>query len=1503
MSASKELERTGSPRRPISARLSIQVCRQEATIGSPRRPMPARIAFRRQERGVKLRTDTYIAPTAACSQRLGINTRALPLFPKAPVVVENPREKLVQVLSSLVDVLELHRTITTSSEEGPAEKGSVRRKPPLCLQQFKRPAPFSKPGGARPFDINALEKTILDQSRKLDVHLQDVWNGCVALSEDETLTIQYLIKERIMPALDFRIARLDEIIREMMPECWSDFRETPMQPARDLSSYKQELERRTAARETMTIDLRNITAKALQFKHQKKDLLTSTARQIHFKGCLLRGPPSCTPKKAGGDASGGVDGVEFEGGGRREALELKHKEKVERLLRNTAPQNILFTVPWSPKKADHKKRVVDDLDFDFGGRASVKDAKNGDQLPQIVELMCSSHTKDKISGLEQLCSLDVEEVLKRAPVQDAQRVYANLVDCLLSPHRSLRKSALPLLARKGALFSRVPVQETPPKPEDKHMDPDVHERYAMISADNALLTSIFDCAERSSYEAQVSFLGEIQQVVRIQDEENMKRIFRFLKSPASFVRVSAIKALVKHTLSKNSMQASSARFLGTLQAIAALKTDPEWDVRVAVCSALPNIAQIPAKMQRDQGLEAEERRKMWDITMKVLEELLDDEADNTRRAAIFMFAKVGTPGTRRSVSILLKGCCDHSPLVRAAAFRCLPSIVHRTIDPALETLAHKIEAETTRDWLVEELVAMLAFKQEIRRHALTALFGDEPETRVNPLSEGNTTPIPGIVPKAHLRVLQGLNEHIKKGNTDLQKAILEMLPDVTTSTSENHTLAVLPALHCLTSPSDIVRQTACLVLPKLVAGMDKDSVAVGHLVTLLGAGRENDSSIAPATKRSVMAVLQSISGLQTDDLRAQRGLIMDIAFGLHSSTYEDHKVDPESRMDSITETEARTLDSYPDDVYVAKGVCCRLSTGVSGFSASHWKRYLILLKRDGSLLLTVVRSKDELTCVFHEFSTFTVARTSYGSIVQNAAKIEIMEESTSGITVVIGFFTNDEANVWVRDFKNVIQRNAKRAAAEAVKKQKKVETVKLIEPDFVGRTEKLLHQYVDSLLNPVAESDNSESKAKQRFIQERLSQLFNDKEAFASAVQYTSACKQSLVLALAELAPDASLKQIFDTFAADDGQNKKRAASIDSKEFLPLLEFLNLLPAKINKTQAMEMYAKGKAKSGGDKSEVEWAGFEFAMKKIADLADVSFSLIHTYRVEAKPTTIHKTSIPPKISPPAAFLRKPCHPQSFPADAKHVRPVPKTDETPEENAHLSVKLDIVMFLGLLRANDLYGKTGFTQQAVSHSWKMANAGGDGIFKAVHHSTDKDNLKLDWYEYQTCIRLLAMKAGVSLDIDTELQVNSKVNRAPREAAGALLSEHWSDIHFFLTYCAGTTFGPSKTSSHVIAADWHLKSMDFKEFLVVAQYLKVFPNLIARYQLSEIFRAANRDSVDDQGEGEDVNELNFDEFKSAIIGIASALDLPILCNGRNLASKVTFPLKREVSIASNLK
>jgi len=96
-----------------------------------------------------------------------------------------------------------------------------------------------------------------------------------------------------------------------------------------------------------------------------------------------------------------------------------------------------------------------------------------------------------------------------------------------------------------------------------------------------------------------------------------------------------------------------------------------------------------------------------------------------------------------------------------------------------------------------------------------------------------------------------------------------------------------------------------------------------------------------------------------------------------------------------------------------------------------------------------------------------------------------------------------------------------------------------------------------------------------------------------------------------ELPPDASLNEIFMKFAAGDGQSKKRAAAMDGKEFIALLEYLKLHPAKVNKTQVMDIYAKGKANSGGDKSEMDWDGFEFAMKKIADAVGVSYGLLHT----------------------------------------------------------------------------------------------------------------------------------------------------------------------------------------------------------------------------------------------------------------------------------------------------
>jgi len=89
---------------------------------------------------------------------------------------------------------------------------------------------------------------------------------------------------------------------------------------------------------------------------------------------------------------------------------------------------------------------------------------------------------------------------------------------------------------------------------------------------------------------------------------------------------------------------------------------------------------------------------------------------------------------------------------------------------------------------------------------------------------------------------------------------------------------------------------------------------------------------------------------------------------------------------------------------------------------------------------------------------------SYGSIVSNAVKIEIANETTGGGTggvtngsagvkdvKVLGFFTKDEATAWFRDFLSILDRNAKRAAMEARARDKKMEMAKHVEPDYVGR--------------------------------------------------------------------------------------------------------------------------------------------------------------------------------------------------------------------------------------------------------------------------------------------------------------------------------------------------------------------------------------------------------------------------------------------------------------------
>ena len=64
---------------------------------------------------------------------------------------------------------------------------------------------------------------------------------------------------------------------------------------------------------------------------------------------------------------------------------------------------------------------------------------------------------------------------------------------------------------------------------------------------------------------------------------------------------------------------------------------------------------------------------------------------------------------------------------------------------------------------------------------LRALVGDD----------SGTVPVPGVVHKGHMRVIEGMIELINKGKYELQSDLLEFIPEITTRSSEHHAHAVM----------------------------------------------------------------------------------------------------------------------------------------------------------------------------------------------------------------------------------------------------------------------------------------------------------------------------------------------------------------------------------------------------------------------------------------------------------------------------------------------------------------------------------------------------------------------------------------------------------------------------------------------------------------------------------------------------------------------------------------
>lgn len=668
-----------------------------ARIGSPRRPMSAQVAFRKEARGISLRRDVYVAPTIMFAQRLGVHPRPLPLFPDQSKfqVTEDPHQKLTEVLVALVESLQLQSTIndtadSTSTANDKTASKEVRPKSPVGLKMFVRPKATAGALGQKKtagddsdMDVDAIAKRIMDQSRKLSTHLQDVWAGHIILNRSEADTVNFIIKERLLPTLDTRIHRLNDIIADMMPDGVTELKETPQSVPRDLISFEVELEKRLATKQALARDLRCITHKMIGFKRDEK------GRELH-----------------------------------RSAVRLRLQ---------------------SAKLKIDAKRTADEAALD------TRDDK-AHFIAVVIKMLEGKDAKSKMEGI-QYVGMEGIRMLKRATSQDAKHLRDSFVDCCFTPRfMSVRRAALPLLATEGILFNFVPVREVPPKPEQT-TDPAARDNtdYNIIFSDNEWLSALFLRAAVASCDVQEDFMNAICKIVRIDDRERMQELLTYLKSPAPNVRVAAVRCLAAHTSGHNSLE--------TLQQVAALEKDDEWTVRAAICEAMPNISGMLQTLaarevmqpyqvrvtQKDHNLlfamgeDAEEdvclddmnpvlleeiafqqerkeivkdrfktgmrqavrystrEKEMRNTTVQVLERMVTDDSSNVRRAAIRTYAKIGKPGTRHAVSIVLAGCRDESSWVRAASFASLPSILNRSPPDEDQTVEWKFEKKATRE--------------------------------------------------------------------------------------------------------------------------------------------------------------------------------------------------------------------------------------------------------------------------------------------------------------------------------------------------------------------------------------------------------------------------------------------------------------------------------------------------------------------------------------------------------------------------------------------------------------------------------------------------------------------------------------------------------------------------------------------------------------------------------------------------------------------------------------
>jgi hypothetical protein len=368
-------------------------------------------------------------------------------------------------------------------------------------------------------------------------------------------------------------------------------------------------------------------------------------------------------------------------------------------------------------------------------------------------------------------------------------------------------------------------------------------------------------------------------------------------------------------------------------------------------------------------------------------------------------------------------------------------------------------------------------------------------------------------------------------------------------------------------------------------------------------------------------------------------------------------------------------------------------------------------------------------------------------VVPNAVKFEVVHEAAHGHhkdVTVVGFFTKDETTVWFRDFRGIIARNAQRTAVHAKNRDqtqqiKHRQCLKTVEPDSVGRcavfnshkyacwnlalctmhnsalahsnasvhthrTATRLNAFIEELLSPVTVEKN-ELEEKQQFVKRKLQHLLLDKVAFVECLDTGDKMQKRLLHRSSKiiLPPPTSSHELTEE------DKIKKAAEAEARYLqvkLDMAMFLELL----RKNELCEKY------NSPDHHRMQ----------------LSLLAMHIHELQASCVFFITEFVPLAIYHACIFL---C-------------------------VRVFVGVYICVYIpahGRACMHTIFavGKTGFAEHAVRSAWKAANAN-DGSENNL--STDKDKLKLDWHEYQTCIRILAKRAGVSLGTDVSVEESDR-------------------------------------------------------------------------------------------------------------------------------------------------